>query len=151
MLLNMEITCRALIPCLVYHDAPAAIDFLCRAFGFEKQVVYADPADPQIIHHAQLLLGQAMLMLNSAKDDPTQDSLRLRTPKQAGGVTACLAATLAESELDAHYQRAKAAGAEIVRELHANQGYPGRSYNARDPEGYDWDFGTYDPWAPHTS
>ena len=48
---------------------------------------------------------------------------------------------------DAHCAQAKAAGAEIVRGPYANDGYPGRAYDARDPEGNVWNFGSYDPWA----
>jgi predicted enzyme related to lactoylglutathione lyase len=46
---------------------------------------------------------------------------------------------------DAHYRRALAAGAGIVQEIEG-QVYGGRSYSCRDPEGYLWNFGTYDPW-----
>jgi len=135
----------SLIPCLRYDDAPAAIDFLCRAFGFEKHAVFADPENPAIIHHAQLTLNGSMVMLSSARDDETVALYRWKTPAQAGGVTACIAARIADP--DAHFARAKAEGADIVTEPHDNQGYPGRSYNVRDPEGNNWDFGTYDPWA----
>jgi uncharacterized glyoxalase superfamily protein PhnB len=134
-----------LIPCLKYEDAPAAIEFLCNAFGFERNAVYADPNDASIIHHAQLVLGEAMVMLSSAVPGERMDLFRWKTPRQAGGITMSVCAVI--EDVDAHYQRAKAAGAEIVMELHDNEGYPGRSYNARDPEGNDWDFGTYDPWA----
>jgi uncharacterized glyoxalase superfamily protein PhnB len=47
---------------------------------------------------------------------------------------------------DSHYARARAAGAEIVREL-ADMPYGSREYGARDPEGNQWSFGTYDPYA----
>jgi uncharacterized glyoxalase superfamily protein PhnB len=115
-----------LIPTLRYKDAPAAIDFLCRAFGFERHAVYADDTDPSIIHHAQLKLDDSMIMLGTAAPADPADIYRRKTPAEA---------------------RAKAAGAEIVTEPHANEGYPGRSYHCRDLEGNDWDFGTYDPWA----
>jgi uncharacterized glyoxalase superfamily protein PhnB len=138
-------TKNALIPCLRYENAPAAIEFLCRAFGFEKHAVFADPNDPTRIHHAQLVLGEAMIMLSSAVPGDAQDLYRWRTPKEAGGITMCVGALI--DDPDGHFARAKAAGAEIVTEPHDNQGYPGRSYNARDPEGNDWDFGTYNPWA----
>ena len=49
-------------------------------------------------------------------------------------------------DADAHYARAKAAGAEIVVEIE-DQDYGGRLYSCRDPEGHLWNFGTYDPWA----
>jgi len=135
----------ALIPCLRYKNAPAAIDFLCRAFGFEKHAVHADPKDPTIVHHAQLVLGDAMVMLGSAVPGEMQERFGWRTPKEAGGITMCIGGVIADA--DAHFLRARSAGAEILTEPHDNQGYSGRSYNARDPEGNVWDFGTYDPWA----
>lgn len=134
-----------IIPCLRYKDAPAAIDFLCRAFGFERHAVYLDEKDPSIVHHAQLTLDGSMVMLSSATRSQTEDIYRWRTPAEAGGVTVCVAVIIADP--DSHYARAKAAGADIVTEPHDNEGYPGRSYNTRDPEGNNWDFGTYDPWA----
>src|SRR5690606_35914951 len=56
-----------IIPTMRYHDAPAAIDWLCRAFGFSKQMVV--PGDHGTIAHAQLTLGDGMIMLGSARDD----------------------------------------------------------------------------------
>jgi hypothetical protein len=48
-------------------DAPAAIDWLCRAFGFEKHPVV--PGENENIAHAQLTFGNGMIMLGSARDD----------------------------------------------------------------------------------
>lgn len=135
-----------LIPCLRYQDAPAAIEFLCKAFGFERHAVYFDDKNSGIVMHAQLLLGDSMIMLSSAVPGEAQQRYRFKTPAEAGGITMCVCAVI--DDPDAHYARAKAAGADIVTEPHDNVGYPGRSYNARDPEGNDWDFGSYDPWAP---
>jgi uncharacterized glyoxalase superfamily protein PhnB len=134
-----------LTPCLRYTDAPAAIDFLCRAFGFERHAVYFDENDPTIVVHAQLTLGNGMVMLSSARPGKATDRYRWKTPAEAGGITACVCAII--DDVEGHYARAKAAGADIVTEPHDNEGYPGRSYNARDLEGNDWDFGTYNPWA----
>ena len=140
-----------LIPCLRYENAPAAIDFLCGAFGFEKHAVHADPNDATLIHHAELVMGDAMMMLSSARRHASMEKYRWRTAKEAGGITVCIAVVLDDKVIEAHFARAKAGGAEIVSELHSNEGYPGRSYNARDPEGNNWDFGTYDPWASEAS
>ena len=49
-------------------------------------------------------------------------------------------------DADAHFARAKAAGAQIVREP-VTQDYGGRDYTCKDPEGHVWTFGTYDPMA----
>ena len=50
------------------------------------------------------------------------------------------------NDADAHYAKAKAAGAEILFDI-ADQDHGGRAYTCRDPEGHVWNFGTYDPWA----
>jgi uncharacterized glyoxalase superfamily protein PhnB len=134
-----------LIPCLRYENAPAAIDFLCTAFGFTRNAVYADDADPTLIHHAQLTLNGAMIMLSSARPGPATDLYRWRTPREAGGVTQCICVVLPDP--DAHAAQARAAGADILKEPGDNQGYPGRGYDARDPEGNVWNFGSYDPNA----
>jgi uncharacterized glyoxalase superfamily protein PhnB len=58
-------TVATVIPALQYQDAPAAIDFLCRAFGFTKNAVYEGEGGS--IAHAQLTLGNGMVMLGSAR------------------------------------------------------------------------------------
>ena len=136
----------ALIPCLRYEDAPSAILFLCDAFGFVPHAVYPDEEDQQIIHHAQLLLDGHMVMLSSAQPGEVAERYKWRTSREADGITMCIYAVVAD--LDAHHARAAAAGAEIVTEPHDNEGYPGRGYTARDPEGNVWSFGSYDPFAP---
>lgn len=135
---------RAVIPCLRYADAPAAIDFLCRAFGFTRQAVYADEADPRIIHHAQLVLDDSMIMLGSDRPSEEKDLFRWKTPRAVGGVTMCIYVVVADP--DAHHAGAMAEGAETVQAPHDNEGYPGRGYSARDPEGNLWSFGSYDPF-----
>jgi uncharacterized glyoxalase superfamily protein PhnB len=134
-----------IIPGLRYKDAPAAIDFLCRAFGFEHLTVYAEDKNPSIVHHAELELDGGMLMLGSARPGPSEDRLPWLPPAGLGGVTTCIYVVVPDA--DAHCARARAAGAEIVTEPHDNEGYPGRSYNARDPEENYWSLGTFDPWA----
>jgi len=135
-----------LIPALRYADAPAALDFLCSAFGFERHAVFADEADPAIIHHAQVKLGDALIMLSTAgRSGESVERYRWRTPTEAGGITVCICVIV--EDIDTVYARAVAGGAEIVTPLHDNDGYPGRSFNVRDPEGNNWDFGTYDPWT----
>lgn len=134
-----------IIPGFRYADAVAAIDFLCGAFGFERHAVYADDSDPKVIHHAQLVLGDGMVMLGTARYDEVQRLHGWKTPAEAGGTTVSLYVYVADP--DAHCTHARSAGAEIVTEPHDNEGYPGRGYAARDPEGHVWGFGSYDPWA----
>jgi uncharacterized glyoxalase superfamily protein PhnB len=136
---------HAIIPAIRYEDAPAAILFLCDAFGFVPQAIYPDEEDQQIIHHAQLLLDGNMIMLGSAVENEARERFRLKAPEEAEGVTMTLYVVV--EDVDAHCERARALGAEIVDEPHDNDGYPGRGYVVRDPEGHVWSFGSYDPFA----
>lgn len=134
-----------IIPCLRYADAPAAITFLCDALGFARHMVVEDESDPTLIHHAQLTQNGAMVMLGSDRPGETKDRYRWRTPAEAGGITQCVCLVVANA--DAAHARAKAAGAEILAGPYDNDGYPGRSFDARDPEGNVWNVTDYDPFA----
>lgn len=137
-------TKATIIPCLRYADAPAAIEFLCDAFGFEKRAVYPDEENPGVISHAQLVIGDAMIMLSTAQDSPWTQASGMKTVAQTGANTQ--APYIIVRDVDSHCARARAAGAEIIMEPE-DQDYGGRNYGARDPEGNVWSFGSYDPWA----
>lgn len=130
----------SVIPCLRYRDALRMIDWLCAAFGFERHAVYADGAT---VHHAQLVYGSGMIMLGSA-GVPSEWGKRMAQPDEIGGRETQSPCVIV-ADADAHYARAKAAGAEIVIDI-ADQDYGGRGYACRDPEGHLWWFGSYDPW-----
>ena len=130
------------IPGLRYRNAPAAIEWLCKVFSFEKQAVYTN-ADGTIAH-AQLTFGNGMVMVSTAING-TPYSKFLRQPDEIGKVetqTPCLIV----SDCDAVYKQAKAAGAEIVMDI-ADMDYGGRAFACRDLEGHLWNVGSYDPWA----
>ncbi len=135
-----------MIPCLRYVDAPAAIRFLCDAFGFDRHAVYPDDDDPTIIHHAQLVLGDGMVMLGSVRDVENESLYTWSTARDLGGVTGCIYVVVPDP--DAHCLHARNEGAVVVQEPRDNDGYPGRGYSALDPEGNVWSFGSYDPWVP---
>ncbi len=119
-----------IIPTLRYRDAPAAIDFLERAFGFERKAVYGNG---DVVHHAELTYGRGMVMLGSTgRGDAQFDTSRS-------------SAYVIVEDPDALHDRAKAAGAEITRELQDTD-YGSREFSAADPEGNRWSFGTYDPF-----
>lgn len=134
----------AIIPCLRYRQASAAIDFLCNAFGFERHAVYADDKDPTLIHHAQLVKDGNMIMLSTVAASDWSAKAGMKTVADAGGNTQ--APYIVIDDVDGHAARARSAGATIVAEPE-DQDYGGRVYSARDPEGYVWSFGSYDPWA----
>ena len=134
-------TTATIVPSLRYRDAPAAIDWLCKAFGFEKHLVV--PGEAGTIAHAQLVFGNGMIMLGSARDD---DLGRLQRPLDAPDAPVSESAYVIVSDVDAHHARAAAAGATVVM-APADQDYGGRLYACRDPEGNLWHFGSYDPWT----
>ncbi|HTO54901.1 MAG TPA: VOC family protein [Myxococcota bacterium] len=130
------------ISCLRYHDAPAAVDWLCRAFGFEKHAVHVAPNGG--IAHAELTLGDGMIMLGSAVKQGGRYDEIAATPREVGGrSTQQIYVVVADPEL--HFRCATSAGAEIVFPLEPKR-HGGSGYTCRDPEGNLWSFGSYDPW-----
>ena len=114
-------------PTLTYRDARAAIDFLCTAFGFERQEVMEGPDGR--IGHAELRYGDGIVMLGSNRES---------------AATGTQTIYVALADTDAHHARAVEAGAEIVR-APFDTDYGSRDYAAKDPEGNIWAFGTYRP------
>jgi uncharacterized glyoxalase superfamily protein PhnB len=112
-------------PFMRFADADAALDWLSRVFGFEEHVVYR--SDEGVVQHAEMSLGPGIVMFGPG--DPASQGVYV-----------------AVEDADAHYQRAKAAGAEITREIEDTD-YGSREYTARDLEGHVWSFGTYRPEA----
>lgn len=128
------------IPYLRYRDAEAAIGWLCDTFGFTRQLVV--PGAGGTIAHAQLCLGNGMIMLGSAVD--SEYGRQVRQPDEVGGLgTQSVYVVVADP--DAIYRRARAAGAAIAIEIR-DEDYGGRGFSCRDPEGHLWTFGSYDPW-----
>lgn len=144
----MSIQGSAIIPSLRYREAHAAIDWLVRVFGFEKQAVYDGPNNT--VMHAQLTRGKGMLMIGSATDADTDYARRWIDVKETGGretVGLCLIAD-SDADCEAIYERVKAAGVEIVLELNSPE-YGGRSFSCGDLEGHIWWVGSYNPWAEY--
>lgn len=132
----------AVIPGLRYRDCPAAIEWLCNTLGFKKHAIY--PGENNIIEHAELTFGNGMIMLGSVQRTSWYSEKYATTPADAGG-RETHSVSLIVDECDAIYVQAKAAGAEIVCEL-KEPPYGGKSFSVRDPEGYLWHVGSYNPW-----
>ncbi|WP_374384640.1 VOC family protein [Dongia sp.] len=122
-----------LFPAMKFDDAPEALDWLKSAFGFEPHVVHKDESGG--IAHAEMKLGDGLIMLGG-KRPPEATNPWCTEPM---GVYVCV------EDIETHYAKAKAAGAEIVRPL-SDTPYGAREYSARDCGGHLWSFGTYDPW-----
>jgi uncharacterized glyoxalase superfamily protein PhnB len=122
---------------LNYDDAAGALDWLTEAFGFERTEVHEGQNGK--IAHAEMRVGDGLVMLGSGEPS----DLGMKTPRELGAVSAGVYVIVDEG-IDSHYERAIAAGAEIVRALHDTD-YGSRDYIVRDPEGNLWSFGTYRP------
>ena len=121
-----------LIPVLTYHDISAAHDFLVNAFGFNSGGVHRNAEGEAV--HGEVRAGEAAIWLHRVTPEH-----RLSSP---------LASDIANSglfvhvdDVDAHYERARAAGA-LIDSQPVDQPYGQREYGARDPEGHRWWFAT---------
>lgn len=127
-------------PVLQYRDAPAAMAWLERAFGCRILSDHRDEAGAVV--HAELMLGNGIIMTGSCKDD---GPFMLKTPRETGFSTQSIYVVV--QQVDALFERAKAAGAEIVWGIRDTD-YGSRDFSVRDPEGHLWSFGTYAPAFP---
>ena len=121
-----------LIPTFRYRDAPRMIDWLCETLGFARHAVYEDGQGG--IAHAQLTLGDGMIMLGSTRDD------------ELGSFDSSPYVVVPDA--DAVFARVKATGAQITSPI-KDEDHGGRGFGFRDPEGMRWFVGTYDPWRQH--
>lgn len=115
-------------PYLLYADVDGALHWLSRAFGFRERLRFAD--DDGTVTHAEMELDGGLIMLG----DPGPD---YKSPKDLDQVTHLVHVYV--DEIDAHFARAKEAGAEIVSEP-TDQPYGDRRYDAKDVEGHLWSF-----------
>lgn len=121
-----------MFPVLRYRDTAAAITFLVDAFGFRRLNVMQEPDGS--VTHAELGLGPGVIMLAPERDD------------EFAGTAGKGSLYVALDDVDAHYERATAAGAQVVRKLEDTD-YGSREYTVADREGNLWSFGTYRPAA----
>jgi uncharacterized glyoxalase superfamily protein PhnB len=131
-----------IIPSARYRDAHAAIEWLCRVLGFSKQTVFNGPDGT--VAHAELTLGKGMVMLGSAAN-VSPYSQAMAHPDEIGRRATSPLYVVVE-DCGAVYERVNAEGVEILQEMRTME-YGGRAFTIRDPEGYVWGVGEYDPWA----
>jgi uncharacterized glyoxalase superfamily protein PhnB len=133
---------QTIFPSMRYTDAHAAIAWLERAFGAQRNVVYDAPDGT--VAHAQLLIAGNLIMLGNTRDD----GYAVRSPKDAGVTTASVYVVLPDAAaVDAMYARAAAAGATVDGPHDTD--YGSHDFSATDLDGHLWSFGTYQPNGPH--
>lgn len=119
-----------IIPYLFYQDVPAALDWLARTFGFTEEMRHATPKGGM---HAQMTLDGQRIMMG-------QGSAEWRMVSANEAQTATQGVFIYLADVDAHHERARAAGAEIVQAPYDEPW--GRTYTARDLGGHPWFFTT---------
>ncbi|HEX8101605.1 MAG TPA: VOC family protein [Solirubrobacteraceae bacterium] len=118
------------VPYFAYQDAAAAIDWLESAFGFA--VTRRIDGEDGALVHAELRFGDdGLLMVGSA----TVEHAPVDRPSSYGIYARV-------EDVDAHHDRAKAAGAEIVLDPEDTE-WGARQYRVLDLDGYEWTFGSY--------
>lgn len=126
---------QTIFPILRYNDARGAIRSLCATFGFVE--LFSVPESGPFVRHAQLKLGTNVIMLGSER--PNEG---IASPQVLGAATQGLCVYV--EDLDAHFERARSAGAEITSPP-KDTDFGSREYHVRDLEGHFWTFGTYLP------
>jgi uncharacterized glyoxalase superfamily protein PhnB len=122
----------SLISALCYRDPKAAIKWLEAAFGFELFMLIEDEAGN--LAHSEMRFGNAAVMIGN------EWSADHKSPANLGGKNTQTVHIHLTEDIDAHCERARAAGAEILQEPDT-QFYGDRTYRCRDPEGHIWTLG----------
>ena len=122
----------SLTSALCYRDPRAALAWLERAFGFEIAMLIEDAQGN--LAHCEMGFENGLIMVGS------QWSADHASPASIGGKNTQTVHIQVSSDIDAHCERARAAGAEIIMEPE-DQFYGDRSYRCRDPEGHIWTIG----------
>ncbi len=130
-----------IIPMLSYEDAAGALEWLAKAFGFRERLRYTDPDGR--VSHAELELGDGVVMVASPTPDyqsPRRHREVCEPARRWSSVPYIIDGVLVYvDDVDAHFERAKQAGATILSEP-ADQASGIRHYRAEDPEGHRWMF-----------
>ena len=124
-----------LFPTLRYRDPARAVEWLCGTLGFERHFIAED--DGKVVH-AQVRRGNSLVFLGP---DHADDKYGMHSPLALNGTNQCVCVSTDE-DIDAHCERARAGGAEIVTEPYDTP-YGAREYSCRDFEGHIWCFGSY--------
>jgi uncharacterized glyoxalase superfamily protein PhnB len=114
-----------------YRDPWVALDWLEKAFGFKRSMVISDKEGH--LAHAEMQFGDGYIIVGAEWAD------FIASPASIGGKNTQSIHVLLSDGIDAHCERAKAAGAEILM-APEDQFYGDRTYRARDPEGHVWTF-----------
>jgi uncharacterized glyoxalase superfamily protein PhnB len=128
----------AVTPAVFYRDPMAALRWLEKAFGFETSMLVTDD-DNNVAHAEMSFLGATIGVGGEWASPELLGPAEMKSPLSLGGAGTQFIRVHLPDGLDAHFERARAAGAHITQEP-ADQFYGSRTYPALDPEGHVWNF-----------
>jgi uncharacterized glyoxalase superfamily protein PhnB len=125
-----------------YDDAAKAIDWLCKAFGFEVRLKVEGEGGR--IEHSELTFDGGLIMVGSTGGKSQRPApLPCKSPRALGGANT-QSLCICVDDVDAHCEKARTAGAKIMEEPttqdYGEDYWSDRSYRAEDPEGHQWWF-----------
>jgi len=136
----MPVNYPSVIPMIAYEDGIGALEWLAKAFGFRESMRLSGPDGT--LSHGEMEAGDGIIMLATptpAYESPKRHRETCERARRWSAVPWIIDGVLVYvGDLDAHYKRAKAAGATILSEI--EDGPPGRRYRAEDFEGHRWFF-----------
>lgn len=128
----------AFTPQLFYRDPLAALRWLEAAFGFETSLVVTDPSGA--VGHAAMTFEGGEIHIGGEFAAPDLiGPAAMKSPASLGGAGSQFVRVSLAQGLDAHCERARAAGARITQDP-KDQFYGSRVYRALDLEGHVWTF-----------
>jgi uncharacterized glyoxalase superfamily protein PhnB len=123
----------AFIPSVFYEDPKAALAWLERAFGFETTMLIESPDGDVRMMHSEMRYLDGTLNVGAEWEDA------IKSPRSLGGSNTQRIRVRVDADIDAHFARARDAGAVVVQEP-SDEFYGARTYRVRDPEGHTWTF-----------
>jgi uncharacterized glyoxalase superfamily protein PhnB len=127
----------AVVPVIFYKDPIAAMKWLEKAFGFETTALLID--NQGRVAHSEMVFGDSTIGVAGEWTGPQLGGAHMKSPASVNGDNTQFLRVFLTEDLDAHCERARAAGARITDEP-KDQFYGDRTYRAADPDGHIWNF-----------
>ena len=122
-----------IVPTLCYRDTNAAVEWLCRVFGFRETLRWGRRSNPS----AEVAVGAGAIFVRAPRDADGLTDRSLRPPLPQGASHGLMVPV---DDVDEHYRRAMEQGARLHRELETYDLIGERQYSVLDPEGHLWTF-----------
>jgi uncharacterized glyoxalase superfamily protein PhnB len=128
-------------PSLYYADPKAAIEWLCRAFGFRVRLLVE--GDDGSVEHSELEFGDGLVMVSGSGGSKAEKYPYRKAPGELGGLCTQSLMVLVD-DVEAHFRQACEAGAKVIRspETHdyGEEYWSDRIYECEDIGGHHWWF-----------